>query len=86
MWLIVQQQRPDNYVLATGETHTLREFVELAFAQIGGKIDWRGSGIDERGIDARSGKAIVAVDPRYFGPTEIDRLVGDAGRARRLLG
>jgi GDPmannose 4,6-dehydratase len=86
MWLIVQQQRPDDYVLATGETHTVREFVELAFAQIGGQIEWRGSGIDEQGIDARSGKAVVAVDPRYFRPTEIDRLVGDASKARRLLG
>jgi GDPmannose 4,6-dehydratase len=86
MWLIVQQRQPDDYVLATGETHSVREFVELAFAQIGGQIEWRGSGVDEQGIDTRSGKTIVAVDPRYFRPTEIDRLVGDASKARRVLG
>jgi GDPmannose 4,6-dehydratase len=64
----------------------VREFVELAFAQIGCPIEWRGSGGDEHGIDTRSGKVVVAVDPRYFRPTEVDRLVGDASKARRRLG
>jgi len=86
MWLIVQQERPDDYVLATGETHTVREFVEEAFAQTGRRIEWRGSGPDEHGLDAKSGKTVVAIDPRYFRPTEVDRLCGDASKARQLLG
>ena len=85
MWLIVQQDEPDDYVLATGEARTVREFVETAFAQIGCPVEWRGSGRDEQGVDARSGKIVVAVDARYFRPTEVDRLVGDATKARRRL-
>jgi GDPmannose 4,6-dehydratase len=86
MWMILQQDEPDDYVLATGETHSVREFVELAFAQVGRKITWRGRGVDEQGIDARGGEVLVAVDPRYFRPTEVDRLLGDPSKARQRLG
>jgi GDPmannose 4,6-dehydratase len=86
MWLIVQQEKPDDYVLATGEMHTVRDFVEAAFSQIGCQIEWRGSGHDEQGIDTRSGKLLVAIDPRYFRPTEVDQLVGDATKAQQRLG
>jgi GDPmannose 4,6-dehydratase len=86
MWRIVQHPEPDDYVLATGETHSVREFVEKAFAQIGTRLTWRGHGIDETGIDARSGRVLVKVDPRYFRPTEVDVLLGDAAKARSKLG
>ena len=86
MWLILQQDEPDDYVLATGEAHSVREFVEFAFAQIGRTIAWRGRGVDEQGIDTGTGEVLVAVDPRYFRPTETDRLVGDPAKARRRLG
>jgi GDPmannose 4,6-dehydratase len=86
MWLMLQQDRPDDYVLATGETHSVREFVEHAFAAAGRRIEWRGQGIDEQGIDAQSGKTLVRIDPRYFRPTEVDLLQGDASKARRVLG
>jgi GDPmannose 4,6-dehydratase len=86
MWLILQEDRPDDYVLATGEAHTVREFVEEAFAQTGCRIEWRGSGRDEQGIDPKSGMTLVAIDPRYFRPTEVDRLLGDATKARQRLG
>ncbi|MFZ2008081.1 MAG: GDP-mannose 4,6-dehydratase [Stellaceae bacterium] len=86
MWLILQQDEPDDYVLATGESHSVREFVEVAFAETGCRIEWRGSGGDEHGIDAKSGKTLVAIDPRYFRPAEVDRLLGDASKARGRLG
>ena len=86
MWLITQQPEPDDYVLATGETHSVREFVELAFACVDRRIEWRGEGVDEEGIDARSGEVLVRVDPRYFRPTEVDILIGDASKARARLG
>jgi GDPmannose 4,6-dehydratase len=86
MWRIVQQPEPDDYVLATGETHTVREFVERAFAEIGIAIVWKGSGIGERGLDEKSGRVLVEVDPRYFRPTEVDLLQGDAGKAFRAFG
>jgi GDPmannose 4,6-dehydratase len=86
MWMILQQDEPDDYVLATGETHSVREFVELAFAQVGREIAWRGRGVDEQGIDARDGAVLVAVDRRYFRPTEVDRLLGDPSKARQRLG
>src|SRR5947209_13995736 len=86
MWMIVQQPEPDDYVLATGETHSVREFVERAFACIGRRIEWRGSGKEEQGIDARSGKVLVKVDPRYFRPTEVDHLLGDPSKARAKIG
>ena len=82
MWLILQQDEPDDYVLATGESHTVREFVEKAFAHVGRKIVWRGSGKDEQGIDAADGRVLVEIDKRYFRPTEVDALLGDASKAR----
>jgi GDPmannose 4,6-dehydratase len=86
MWLIVQQQRPDDYVLATGECHSVREFVERAFAVVGRTIVWEGTGVDEKGVDQTSGKVLVEIDPRYFRPTEVDILVGDAKKAHNKLG
>ncbi|MGA8709310.1 MAG: GDP-mannose 4,6-dehydratase [Steroidobacteraceae bacterium] len=86
MWLMLQQDEPADYVLATGEAHSVREFVTLAFAHVGRDIAWRGGEIDEQGIDARTGEVLVAVDPRYFRPTEVDRLLGDPSKARECLG
>ncbi|NJL07690.1 MAG: GDP-mannose 4,6-dehydratase [Methylacidiphilales bacterium] len=86
MWRILQQDRPDDYVLATGETHAVREFVELAFAEAGRTIVWRGSGVDEIGIDAKTGKVLIEIDPRYFRPTEVDLLLGDPTKAHDVLG
>lgn len=85
MWLMMQQDKPDDYVLATGETHTVREFIELAFAEIGRAIAWEGVGVNEVGRDAKSGQALVRIDPRYFRPTEVDLLLGDPSKARRIL-
>ena len=85
MWLILQQPKPDDYVLATGECHSVRELIELAFAQVGRAISWQGSGKDEVGVDG-NGRIIVKVDPRYFRPTEVDLLLGDASKAQRELG
>ena len=86
MYLIMQQPKPDDYVVATGETHTVREFVELAFAEVGRKISWRGAGTQEQGVDVKSGEVLVSVDPRYFRPTEVDFLLGDPTKARKKLG
>lgn len=86
MWRILQQDAPDDYVLATGETHTVREFVERAFGCIGRRIEWSGKGTDEKGHCARSGNVLVAVDPIYFRPTEVDLLLGDPAKARDKLG
>lgn len=85
MWAIVQQDEADDYVLATGEAHAVREFVEKAFAEVGRTILWRGSGIDERGHDGKTNKVLVEIDPRYFRPTEADFLVGDASKAHQKL-
>jgi GDPmannose 4,6-dehydratase len=86
MWLMLQQDQPDDYVLATGETHSVREFVEKAFACIGRRIEWRGKGIAEQGVDAGTGRVLVKIDPRYFRPTEVDLLLGDPTKARTKLG
>lgn len=86
MWLILQHDEPDDFVIATGETHSVREFVELAFAHAGVELEWRGDGVDEKGIDAKTGKTLVEVDPRYFRPTEVDILLGDPSKAERALG
>jgi GDPmannose 4,6-dehydratase len=86
MWMILQQQKPDDYVLATGESHSVREFVERAFAIVNRRIRWRGEGMNEVGIDEASGKELVKVDPRYFRPTEVDVLQGDATKAHTKLG
>lgn len=86
MWLMLQQPHPDDYVLATGEAHSVREFVEKAFAHVGRKIEWNGKGIAEKGVEAGSGRVLVEVDPRYFRPTEVDCLLGDPSKARSKLG
>jgi GDPmannose 4,6-dehydratase len=86
MWMMLQQPRPDDYVLATGDSHTVREFVERAFAAIGRTIGWRGEGTHETGIDKANGRELVKVDPRYFRPTEVDVLIGDASKAHAALG
>jgi GDPmannose 4,6-dehydratase len=86
MWRIVQHATPDDWVLATGTTTSVRTFVELAFAEIGRTIEWQGEGVDEVGVDAANGRALVGIDPAYFRPTEVDLLLGDASKAERLLG
>jgi GDPmannose 4,6-dehydratase len=86
MHRILQADAPDDFVLATGEARSVREFVELAFAEVGRRIEWRGQGVDETGVDKKSGKTVVRIDPVYFRPTEVDLLVGDASKARDKLG
>ncbi len=86
MWLMLQQDKPDDYVLATGEKHSVREFVEKAFGHVGKQIAWRGTGVDEKGIEANSGQTLVEVDPGYFRPTEVELLLGDPSKAREKLG
>jgi GDP-D-mannose dehydratase len=83
---ILQQDTPDDYVLATGESHSVREFVEKAFSHIGRTIVWRGSGVEEKGVDKSTGEVLIEVDPRYFRPTEVDALLGDASKAHAKLG
>lgn len=86
MWLMMQQPKPDDFVLATGEAHSVREFVESAFAVIGRRIRWQGEGVNETGVDVANGKKLIKIDPRYFRPTEVDILLGDASKARAKLG
>jgi GDPmannose 4,6-dehydratase len=86
MWLMLQQAVPDDYVLATGEEHSVREFVEKAFACVGKKIEWRGGDLAEQGVDARDGRVLIEIDPRYFRPTETGTLLGDPSKARKNLG
>ena len=86
MWRILQQTEPDDYVLATGEQHSVREFVELAFQHIGREIVWKGKGVDEKGTDAKNGDVLVEIDPRYFRPAEVESLLGDPTKARERLG
>ena len=86
MWRMLQQDKPDDYVLATGETHSVREFVERAFSEVGITIEWKGSGVKEQGIDKSNGRVLVEVDPRFFRPAEVDILCGDASKARKALG
>jgi GDPmannose 4,6-dehydratase len=86
MHKILQADKPDDFVLATGEMHSVREMVELSFAQVGRRIEWRGEGVDETGVDTKTGKTVVKIDPSYFRPTEVDLLVGDASKAREVLG
>ena len=85
-WMILQAEKPEDYVIATGASCTVRDFVRRAAAELGMRLEWRGTGIDEQGVDARSGHTIVRVDPRYFRPTEVETLLGDASKARRQLG
>lgn len=86
MWLMLQQEKPDDYVLATGQTRSVREFVEHAFAEAGMRIEWSGQGAQEKGRDAKTGRVLVEIDPRYFRPTEVDLLLGDPSKAHRVLG
>jgi GDPmannose 4,6-dehydratase len=86
MWRILQQDTPGDYVLATGELHSVRELVEIAFEMVGRRIVWRGKGVDERGVDTTTGDELVAIDPKYFRPTEVDLLLGDPTKARERLG
>ncbi len=86
MWMMTQQEESGDYVLATGETHSVREFVELAFAETGRRIAWEGEGVEEIGRDAKTSEALVKIDPRYFRPTEVDLLIGDPSKAKAKLG
>lgn len=85
MWLILQQEKPDDYVIATGETYSVRDFVELAFAEIGVEIEWKGAGVQEKGFDKDTGTILVEIDPKYFRPTEVDMLLGDSTKAKKKL-
>ena len=86
MWLILQQPEPDDFVIATGEYHTVREFATLAFHEAGIELEWRGNGVDEKGYDKATGKALVEVDPKYFRPAEVDQLLGNPSKAKTQLG
>lgn len=86
MWLMLQQDKADDYVVATGETRTVREFVELAFGHVGIEVEWKGEGVDEIGVDKATGKTIVIVNPKFFRPAEVDVLLGDPAKAEKTLG
>lgn len=86
MWLMLQHERPEDFVVATGEHHSVREFATLAFHYAGIELEWRGEGIDEKGIDKATGKVLVEVDPRFFRPSEVEQLLGDPTKAKTLLG
>jgi GDPmannose 4,6-dehydratase len=85
MWLMLQQDKPEDFVIATGETHSVREFVELAYKSLGIDIEWQDKGVNEYGIDKRTGKTIIKVDPTYYRPTEVDILLGNAAKAKEML-
>ena len=86
MWLILQHDKPEDFVIATGEMHTVREFATLAFKEAGIELRWEGEGVNEKGIDVKTGKAVVEVDPKYFRPCEVEQLLGDPTKAKTLLG
>ena len=86
MWLMLQHERPEDFVIATGEHHSVREFATLAFHYAGIELEWQGEGIDEKGIDKATGKVLVEVDPRFFRPSEVEQLLGDPTKAKTLLG
>ena len=86
MWMMLQQDKPDDYVIATGETHTVREFIEEACRVLDIGLEWKGKGADEKGIDKKTGETIIEIDPRYFRPTEVNLLLGDASKAQKILG
>ncbi len=86
MWLMLQQESPDDYVIATNETRTVREFVEIAFEHIGITLEWRGTGVEEVGLDAATGKTLVKINPKFFRPAEVDILLGDCSKAEKRLG
>ena len=83
---MLQAERPDDYVVATGETHSVKEFAELVFGSLGMPLSWQGEGVHEIGVDSASGKVVIEIDPRYFRPAEVDLLLGDASKAKRELG
>jgi GDPmannose 4,6-dehydratase len=85
MWLMLQQDKPEDYVIATGETHSVREFVEYAFDQVGIEIEWQGKGVEEKGLRKGTGDVIIEIDPGYFRPTEVDILLGDPTKAKKEL-
>ena len=86
MWMMLQQDQPDDYVVATGEMHTVREFIEKTFEHVGHPIEWNGKGVDEVGNDTKTGKAVMRIDPRYFRPAEVEQLLGDPAKAKKQLG
>ena len=86
MWLMLQQETPEDYVLATGETTSVRDFITMAFNEVGIKMKWEGTGVDEKGINAETGDILIEIDPNYFRPTEVDLLIGDASKAFNNLG
>ncbi|KAA8665324.1 GDP-mannose 4,6-dehydratase [Clostridium sp. HV4-5-A1G] len=86
MWLILQYEKPEDFVIATNETHTVREFVELSFKEVGIEIEWKGTGVNEKGYDKRTGKLLVDINPRYFRPAEVELLLGDSKKAEKELG
>ena len=86
MWLILQQEEPDDYVIATGEYHSVREFATLAFKRVGIELRWEGEGVDEKGIDTATGRVLVEVDPRFFRPADVEQLLGNPQKAKTELG
>jgi GDPmannose 4,6-dehydratase len=86
MWLMMQQPKGDDFVIATGEMHSVRDFTERAFGEVGRTLEWRGKGQKEEGLDAKTGEVLVAIDPRYFRPTEVEQLLGDPRKAHEKLG
>jgi len=86
MWLMLQQDEPDDFVIATGKMHSVREFVELAFGEVGIEIEWKGDGVNEVGVDVATGDVQIEVDPRYYRPTEVELLLGDPAKAKEKLG
>jgi GDPmannose 4,6-dehydratase len=86
MWLILQHHTPEDFVIATGEMHTVREFCTLAFAEVGIELEWQGKGVDEKGICKKSGEVLVEVDPKYFRPTEVEQLLGNPTKSKTVLG
>ena len=86
MWLMLQHDKPEDFVIATGEMHTVREFVTLSFKEAGIEIKWEGKGVDEKGVDIKTGKVLVEVDPKYFRPTEVEQLLGDPSKSKNVLG
>jgi GDPmannose 4,6-dehydratase len=86
MWLMLQYHVPEDFVIATGEYHTVREFCTLAFKEVGIELRWEGKGIDEKGIDVATGKVLAEVDPKYFRPAEVEQLLGNPSKAKTLLG
>jgi GDPmannose 4,6-dehydratase len=86
MWLIMQQDEPEDYVIATGEYHTVRDFATLAFKRVGIDIQWQGEGVNEKGIDKATGKSLIEVDPKFFRPAEVEQLLGNPTKAKERLG